>query len=125
MRFPGHGFAFSLAGGIIIVWLLAMMLIMRAAALPPQATGPMLAVFEPGTSSDEIFASLTRAGAKPIRETWLSFVWIVTGDEPDLVARLEANGALGAYEEMPFSPTLAGCFAYADSKVAQLFTIRP
>ena len=125
MRWPGHGFALSLAAGVLAVWLGAMVVVMRAAALPPEATGPMLAVFEPGTPEDEIFASLLRAEARPIRGTWLGFVWVVTSDEPGLVAKLKANGALGAYAEMPFSPTLAGCFAYADSKMAELFTVRP
>lgn len=66
------------AAGILIAWIAVMMLVMRAAALPSESTGPMLAVFEPGTSSGDVFASLTRAKARPIRETWLGFVWVVS-----------------------------------------------
>jgi hypothetical protein len=41
------------------------------------------------------------------------------------VGRLERQGALGAYDELPFAPAIAGCFAYADARLADLFTLRP
>jgi hypothetical protein len=120
-----HRLALALAAGIVIIWLASMFLLVRAAALPPQAEGNMLAVFEPGTTEDDIFASLVAAGGKPVRRTWLPFVWIVSGNGAGFVARLEREGALGAYDEFPFAPALAGCFAYADAKLAGWFTLRP
>lgn len=125
MRWPSHSLALGLAGGILVAWIAVMMLLMRQAALQDDATGPMLAVFEPGTSSDDIFTHLIRADARPIRDTWLGFVWVVAGDEPGLAGRLRREGAVGVYAEMPFSPTLAGCFAYADGKAAEFFAIKP
>ncbi len=83
----------------------------------------MLAVFEPGTSSDEIFAKLTRAGALPIKETAFGFIWVVSGDVPGLAGKLVAEGAIGAYRELPVNPTIAGCFAFADATVAR--TLQP
>jgi hypothetical protein len=77
-----------------------------------------LAVFEPGTSSDQVFASLTRADARPIRETAFGFIWVVSGDSPGLVGRLTREGAIGAYRDLPISPTIAGCFALADAKIS-------
>ena len=85
----------------------------------------MLAVFEPGTPEDQIFADIIAAKAKPLRATWLGFVWVVAGDDPGLAGRLARNGAVGTYAEMPLSPSVAGCFAYADAKVAEMFAIRP
>lgn len=121
MNFPGHRFALSLFTGVIVVWLIAMAAIMRAGALPAEASGTMLVVFNPGTPQNVIFASLVKAGAKPIRETSFGFIWVVAGDEPGLSGRLLAQGAIGNYRNLPLSPTIAGCFAYADAKVAEAF----
>ena len=121
MRWPGHQFALGFFASVLVLWLGAMAVLMRASALPPEASGIMLAVFEPGTSADDIFARLTAANARPIRPTAFGFIWIVAGDEAGLAGRLKANGAIGAYRELPISPTIAGCFALADAKVAEMF----
>ena len=121
MGWPAHKFAAVFFGGVIVVWLLAMALIMRQSSLAPEATGTMLTVFNPGTPPDEIFGALIKAGAKPIRETSFGFIWVVAGDEPGLSGRLRAEGAIGNYRDLPISPTIAGCFAYADAKVAAAF----
>lgn len=121
MRWPGHRFALGFFASVLVLWLGAMAVLMRASALPPEASGIMLAVFEPGTSADDIFARLTAANARPIRPTTFGFIWIVAGDEAGLAGRLKANGAIGAYRELPISPTIAGCFALADAKVAEMF----
>jgi hypothetical protein len=125
MNWPGHRIAIGLAAGIIVAWLAGMTTAMRHAALPSEAAGPMLAVFEPGTPPDKIFASIIASGAKPVRETWLGFVWVVAGDEPGMAGKLIEQGAIGTYAELPFSPGVNGCFAYADAKMAELFVIRP
>jgi hypothetical protein len=122
---PGHRFALSLGAAVIAVWLVGMALTVRSAALPPEASGPMLVVFEPGTPEDQMFANIVAAEAKPVRGTWLGFVWVVAGDEPGLAGRLSDKGAIGTYAELPFSPSVAGCFAYADAKAAELLAIRP
>ena len=81
----------------------------------------MLAVFEAGTTGDQAFASITRAGARPIRETAFGFIWVVADEQPGLAGRLEREGAIGAYRDLPLSPTIAGCFALADAKMANLW----
>lgn len=113
----GHRFAIALFLGVIAVWLAVMMAIMRNAALPPEAKGTMMVVFEPGIASDDAFAAITRANAKPIRETSFGFIWVVDGD----AGKLESQGALGAYRELPISPLIAGCVAVADAKAADVF----
>lgn len=122
MGWPGHRAALAFFAAVLAVWLGVMAVVMRDAALPAEAGGTMLAVFEPGTPQDEIFARLTLAEARPIRPTALGFIWIVAGDAPGLAGRLKQQGALGAYRDLPISPTLAGCFAYADAKIASLST---
>ena len=114
-----------LALSVLAIWLLGMAVLVRSSALGPEASGKMLAVFEPGTNQDKIFATLIAAGGKPVRNTWLPFVWVVAGDETGFAGRLKQHGAVGAYGELPFSPSVAGCLAYADAKVAELFTLRP
>jgi hypothetical protein len=122
---PGHKFAAAFGGIVLLLWIIVMAATMRQAALPPQATGPLLAVFEPGLSQDEMFARIIAANGKPLRDTWLGFVWVVAGDDIGLAGRLEAQGAIGTYAELPFNPSLAGCFAYADAKISEVFSIKP
>jgi hypothetical protein len=118
VKWPGHRLALGLFAAVLSLWLAVMALVMHHAALPPEASGIMLVVFEPGTPEEEIFSRLIRAEARPIRPAAFGFIWIVAGDEPGLAGRLADHGALGAYRELPISPTIAGCFAYADAKVA-------
>lgn len=120
MRLSGHRLALALFAGVIAVWLVGMAVVMRHAALPADASGAMLAVFEPGTPEDQVFAALTRADARIVKPSGLGFIWVVTSDEPGLAGRLQREGALGAYRELPVSPVIAGCFAFADAKVASL-----
>lgn len=121
MRWPGHWLALRLFASVILLWLIAMAILIRASALPPEANGVMLAVFEPGTDSEASFAAITAAGARPVRPTAFGFIWVVAGDERGLAGRLAAQGAIGAYRDLPISPTIAGCFALADAKVASAF----
>jgi hypothetical protein len=97
-----------------------MAVVVRHAALPAEATGPMLVVFEPGMAEEDMFARLARANARIVKQSGMPFIWVVAGDEPGLAGRLMAQGALGAYRELPVSPVIAGCFALADSKVVGL-----
>jgi hypothetical protein len=124
-RAHDHRLALKLALSVLAVWLIGMAIIVRSAALDANASGKMLAVFEPGTSQDLIFRSLIVAGGKPVRDTWLPFVWVVMGDDPGFAGRLKQHGAMGTYGELPFAPAVAGCLAYADAKVAELFAVRP
>lgn len=121
----GHKLALWLATAVLAVSLVAMAAALRAGALPPEASGKMLVVFEPGTGESEILADLIAAGGAPVRRTWLPFVWVVASETPGFAGAVMARGAMGAYGEMPFSPQLAGCFAYFDAKAVELFALRP
>ena len=117
MGWPGHRLAITLFATVIVAWVAVMAVLMRKASLPAEASGPMLVVFEPGTPTDDIFAKLTFAGAKPVRQTAFAFIWVVAGDEAGLAGRLSSQGAIGAYRELPLNPSIAGCFALADAKI--------
>ena len=124
MNWPGHRLALTLATCVLAAWVAGMALTLRLAALKPEDTGTMLVVFAPGTEPDAAFTKLVNAGGNPVRRTWLGSVWVVTGDAPGLAGRLMEKGAMGTYRDLPVSPDLAGCFAYADAKVAELFSLR-
>lgn len=124
MNWPGHRLALTLATCVLAAWVAGMALTLRVAALKPEDTGTMLVVFAPGTEPDAAFTKLVNAGGNPVRRTWLGSVWVVTGDAPGLAGRLMEQGAMGTYRDLPVSPDLAGCFAYADAKVAELFSLR-
>ena len=125
MERSGHRLALGFAAAVLVASLIAGMAAIRAAALPPEASGKMLAVFHPGTAEDAMFGAIVEAGARPVRRTWLPFVWVVSGDDLGTAGRLVAAGAMGSYGELPFSPQIAGCFAYADAKAVELFSLRP
>jgi hypothetical protein len=125
MDWPAHRLALALALFVVLASVAGMAAAMRSAALPPEAAGKMLAVFEPGSPQDDLFARILAAGGKPVRRTWLPFVWVVEGEEPGLAGRLKQQGAIGSYAELPFSPQVAGCFAFADAKTVELFGLRP
>ena len=122
MRWPGHGFVLAAAAALLLAWGGAMWMTIRAAALPGDASGLMLAMFRPGMSGDDILARVIAAEGTPVRPTWLPFVWTVASDTPGLPARLKAAGAIGAYASLPFAPAPAGCVGYAEE---ELFTLRP
>jgi hypothetical protein len=119
MRWPGHRFAFGLFAGVLIAWLGAMVILMRHSALPDEASGKMIVVFDPGITSEQAFKVITNAGANPIRVSDFNFIWIAQSDVAGTAGRLKQNGALGAYRELPLSPVIAGCVAVADQKISR------
>lgn len=121
----GHKLALWFGAAVLAISLVAMAAAMRAAALPPEASGKMLVVFEPGTGQDDMFDRLIRSGGTPVRQTWLPFVWVAVGESRGYAGAVVENGAMGAYGELPFSPQIAGCFAYVDAKAMELFALRP
>ena len=121
MRWPGHRLALGFFAAVLVVWLIVMAVLMRQAALPEDASGTMLVVFEPSIESQDAFARIVSAGARPIRATAFDFIWVVDGDESGLAGRLKQQGALGSYRNLPINPSIAGCFALVDAKAESLF----
>jgi len=122
----GHGLALALGAAVLAVWLGLMTVSLRQAALPAETDGLVLAVFPPGTSDDEAFTAMVRAGGEPVRPTWLGFAWVARGREAGFVGRLKDEGALGAYGELPVGPALGGCAVVSvDDKRHEIYKLRP
>ncbi|WP_137390520.1 hypothetical protein [Rhodoligotrophos defluvii] len=120
-----HWLAAGIGVALLVVWLAVMALAIRDAALAPDATGRMFVVFPPGLDDTAMVNRIAAAGGQPVRQTWIDSVWVVAGDRPGLAGALKDQGALGAYGELPVGMQLAGCFAWADAKVGQIFTLTP
>jgi hypothetical protein len=102
-------FAALLLLGILGVWLVAMALVVRAAQLPGDAGGRMLAVFPPGHDHRAILLATARADGVLVRPTWLGLAWEVHGD-PGLAGRLREEGAVLVLEPVAFTLiTTGGC----------------
>lgn len=121
----GHRWAIATALIILAAWLAGMTVAMRDAVLPSDASGTVLAVFPTAMSGDEVFARITRAGGRPVRQTWFRTIWVAEGDATGFVGRLHEEGAVAAYGDLPFGPQLAGCFAWAETRVVSLFEMTP
>ena len=94
-----------------------MAVLIHNAALPSEASGIMMAIFDPGISQTEALRVIAAAQGKIVKQTGFGFAWLVQSDEPGLAGRLKENGALGAYRELPINIELAGCLAVVDAKV--------
>lgn len=112
-----HGFAVLLALATLLVWSFIMLLVLRDAALPVEASGTVLAVFPLEASQEDILASVVKAGGRPVRVSWPRNIWVVNGTKDGFVGHLYETGAVAAYGELPMGPTLAGCFAFIDRYV--------
>lgn len=104
-----HLIAVAVAVVAVAAWSAAMLVTLRAASLPDQATGMMVAVFAPGTEDQAAFARVLAAGGRPVRRTDPPLAWVVEAPVPGLAARLRAEGALLVLRDFPFGPVLAGC----------------
>ncbi len=108
----GVGFALTLMAGVVAVWLVLMVVVLRAAALAPEASGKVFVLFAPGVSQERAFAAITGAGGAPLRSVLGSWGWIAHDARAGFVGRLEAAGALAAFSGAPGGLSLAGCFAF-------------
>ena len=122
MNTPGHKFALAFFASVIVAWLALMFVLVRNAALPAEASGTMLVVFEPSISEIAAVNAIAAAGGNVVKKSGLAFVWVVQSDEQGLSGRLKTNGALGSYRELPISPALMGCVAVVDAKVENALT---
>ena len=125
MKWPGHKLAALLFAGVLSFSVLAMAGVMVAGRAADEEAGTLLVVFPRSTRPNQIFGSIILAGGRPIRPTWVRGTWVAHGDDPGFVGRLKERGAIGAYRNSPVLPQLAGCFALADAKAVQMFTMRP
>lgn len=104
-----HLIALAITVAAVAGWSAAMLVALRAAALPDDEAGVMIAVFAPGTTPDAAFTRVLAAGGRPVRRTDPPLAWVVEAQAPGLAARLRAEGAMLVLRDFPFGPVLAGC----------------
>lgn len=106
----GHGFALKLAGGIVGVWLLLMGVVLYQAALPPEGSGIVIAVFPPGTDSATVATASAATGARILSTTWFDNMLVVEDETAGFAGRLKDVGAIAAFRNVSFAGlSFVGC----------------
>jgi hypothetical protein len=105
-----HRFALRLLAWIAGIWLAVLALLLKAAALPPEASGTVIVVFPTDTAVAEAVAASAAAGAKLVSPSWFDNLLVVADETPGLAGRLKEQGALAVFENMTFAGfSFAGC----------------
>lgn len=106
----GHRVALGLFLGILLVWAALLGLTLRQAALPPEASGRVIAVYPFGWNGEASVAAALGTEARLVRQTWLANALELASDDPGFTARLRQTGAIAVYRAQPLDLfTLAGC----------------
>ena len=100
-----HRLAAWFFAGVILVWVAAMAFVLTTAQQPTE--GRVAVVFSPTKSDAQAIAAITRAGARPIGQGWLRWVWAVDLDEANAEG-LENAGAMLVIREFALVAAL-GC----------------
>lgn len=111
-----HKFALTLGGAVVGVWLVAMGVTSVTATDPAPARGPVVAIFWPGTASEEALGAIVRAGGRVVGQARVPFVWTVDVD-PGGIRRLREAGAVAVVGDFPSFFLPAGCIASWPSEV--------
>lgn len=105
-----HWIALGFAGAVLLVWAAIFGATLQRAALPPEASGKVVAVYPFGWSKQQSTVAALGTEARLVRETWLPNAIELSSDDPGFAARLRAAGAIAVYRAQPFDVfTLAGC----------------
>jgi hypothetical protein len=105
-----HRLALKLLAWVTGTWLVGIMLLFKAAALPAEASGTVIVLFPIGTETAQSVAASAAAGAKLVSPSWFGNMLVVADDAPGLVGRLKDRGAVEAFQNMSFAGfSFAGC----------------
>jgi hypothetical protein len=106
-----HRLAAVFGLAVLLLWAGLLGWVLQRAALPPEASGRVIAVYPFGWDAPAVTAAATtRTEARLVRQTWLPNAVELASDEAGFAARLRDSGAIGVYRAQPFSLfTLAGC----------------
>jgi hypothetical protein len=106
----GHLFALKLAGAIVGVWLVLMSVVLYHAALPPEGSGVVIAVFPPGTDSTTVATASAATGARILSTTWFDNMLVVEDESAGFAGRLKQAGAVAAFRNVSFAGlSFVGC----------------
>jgi hypothetical protein len=105
-----HKLALGFFAAVVIAWAGLFALTLKQAALPPEASGRVVAVYPLGWSAAASMAAALRTEGRLVRETWLPNILEVASNDPGFAGRLQQAGAVGVYRAQPFDLfMLAGC----------------
>jgi hypothetical protein len=105
-----HRFALKLLGWIVGIWLAAIALLFKAAALPSEASGTVIVLYPLGTNTAGSVSATAAAGAQLVSPSWFGNVLVVADETPGLAGRLKDHGALAVFENMSLAGfNFAGC----------------
>lgn len=117
-----HLLAACLFGAIIMAWLAAMAGIYTTADAPTE--GRIAVIFSPSTSDEQAIAAISIAGARPIGQGWVSWVWAAEMDEASAES-LEAAGAFLVVREIPFVAALGCAGSFATTTIKPVIPASP
>ena len=105
-----HRFALKLLGGVLAVWIVAVILVFAAARLPAEGSGTVIAVFPPRMNSAASVTASAAAGARLVSASWFENVLVVADEAPGLAGRLQQAGALIVFRNVSVAGlSFAGC----------------
>ena len=105
-----HRLALGFVAAILLLWAGLFGWTLQRAALPPEASGRVIAVYPFGWSEPAVTAAALQTEARLVRQTWLANAVELASEDPGFAGRLRGSGAIAVYRAQPFSLfTLAGC----------------
>lgn len=105
-----HRLALGFVAAVLLLWAGLFGWTLQRAALPPEASGRVIAVYPFGWGEPAVTTAAMRTEARLVRQTWLANAVELASEDPGFAGRLRDSGAIAVYRAQPFSLfTLAGC----------------
>lgn len=105
-----HRLALGFVAAVLLLWAGLLGWTLQRAALPPEASGRVIAVYPFGWNEMAVTGAAMRTEARLVRQTWLTNAVELASDDAGFADRLRNNGAIAVYRAQPFNLfTLAGC----------------
>jgi hypothetical protein len=105
-----HRIGLGFLAAILLLWAGLLGWTLQRAALPPEASGRVIAVYPFGWTELAVTSAAMQTEARLVRQTWLTNAVELASDEAGFANRLRGTGAIAVYRAQPFTLfTLAGC----------------
>ena len=105
-----HRLALGFVVAVLLLWAGLFGWTLQRAALPPEASGRVIAVYPFGWTDAAVTGAALRTEARLVRQTWLSNAVELASEDAGFADRLRKTGAIAVYRAQPFNLfTLAGC----------------
>ncbi len=105
-----HRIGLGFLAAILLLWAGLLGWTLQRAALPPEASGRVIAVYPFGWRDPAVTAAALQTEARLVRQTWLTNAVELASEDPGFAGRLRGTGAIAVYRAQPFTLfTLAGC----------------